>query len=122
MWDEQTSPAVKFETSPTESLLSAPGEMYPPLFSTSTSAPNTMDPMEAMTPTLSDSKQDVILSTPGATASGEAASVTSASTPADSSAEPVTPESTTSPDKKPTKKRKSWGQVLPEPKTNLPPR
>lgn len=24
--------------------------------------------------------------------------------------------------KKPTKKRKSWGQVLPEPKTNLPPR
>lgn len=25
-------------------------------------------------------------------------------------------------DKKPTKKRKSWGQVLPEPKTNLPPR
>lgn len=27
-----------------------------------------------------------------------------------------------SPGKKPTKKRKSWGQVLPEPKTNLPPR
>jgi transcriptional activator HAC1 len=25
-------------------------------------------------------------------------------------------------DKKPTKKRKSWGQVLPEPKTCLPPR
>lgn len=38
-------------------------------------------------------------------------SVDSASTPA--------PESS---DKKPTKKRKSWGQVLPEPKTNLPPR
>ncbi|RKF58497.1 Transcriptional activator hac1 [Erysiphe neolycopersici] len=28
----------------------------------------------------------------------------------------------TSPEKKPVKKRKSWGQQLPEPKTNLPPR
>lgn len=31
-------------------------------------------------------------------------------------------ETADSSDKKPTKKRKSWGQVLPEPKTNLPPR
>lgn len=31
-------------------------------------------------------------------------------------------ENADSSDKKPTKKRKSWGQVLPEPKTNLPPR
>lgn len=31
-------------------------------------------------------------------------------------------EENTDGDKKPTKKRKSWGQVLPEPKTNLPPR
>lgn len=29
---------------------------------------------------------------------------------------------TPAPDKKPVKKRKSWGQQLPEPKTNLPPR
>ncbi|KAM0425024.1 hypothetical protein ACHAPT_009825 [Fusarium lateritium] len=36
--------------------------------------------------------------------------------------EPSTPSSPSSPQKKPTKKRKSWGQVLPEPKTNLPPR
>jgi transcriptional activator HAC1 len=30
--------------------------------------------------------------------------------------------STPAPDKKPTKKRKSWGQELPTPTTNLPPR
>ena len=29
---------------------------------------------------------------------------------------------TPAPEKKPVKKRKSWGQQLPEPKTNLPPR
>jgi transcriptional activator HAC1 len=29
---------------------------------------------------------------------------------------------TPAPEKKPIKKRKSWGQQLPEPKTNLPPR
>lgn len=29
---------------------------------------------------------------------------------------------TPTPEKKPVKKRKSWGQQLPEPKTNLPPR
>jgi hypothetical protein len=29
---------------------------------------------------------------------------------------------TVEPEKKPAKKRKSWGQQLPEPKTNLPPR
>jgi len=33
-----------------------------------------------------------------------------------------TPRPTESSSSKPTKKRKSWGQVLPEPKTNLPPR
>lgn len=32
------------------------------------------------------------------------------------------PTTTTNSDGKPVKKRKSWGQVLPEPKTNLPPR
>ena len=38
---------------------------------------------------------------------------------------PTSPESirsTKEDDKKPTKKRKSWGQELPTPKTNLPPR
>lgn len=33
-----------------------------------------------------------------------------------------TPDPEDSPSDKKTKKRKSWGQVLPEPKTNLPPR
>lgn len=32
------------------------------------------------------------------------------------------PTESSSSEKKPAKKRKSWGQVLPEPKTNLPPR
>lgn len=41
-----------------------------------------------------------------------------AETPAATASASATPE----PEKKPVKKRKSWGQVLPEPKTNLPPR
>ncbi|CAH0000570.1 unnamed protein product [Clonostachys byssicola] len=36
--------------------------------------------------------------------------------------EDTTPPASPGTEKKPTKKRKSWGQVLPEPKTNLPPR
>ncbi|KAF2205622.1 hypothetical protein GQ43DRAFT_286743 [Delitschia confertaspora ATCC 74209] len=35
---------------------------------------------------------------------------------------PSTPSNSSSTGPKPAKKRKSWGQVLPEPKTNLPPR
>lgn len=47
--------------------------------------------------------------------------------PSDTSLETPTPEAEVkeepkSDDKKPTKKRKSWGQELPTPKTNLPPR
>lgn len=34
----------------------------------------------------------------------------------------MTPMYTPEPEKRPTKKRKSWGQELPTPKTNLPPR
>ena len=34
----------------------------------------------------------------------------------------MTPMYTPEPDKKPAKKRKSWGQELPTPKTTLPPR
>ncbi|KAF3769402.1 transcriptional activator FOSB/c-Fos and related bZIP transcription factor [Cryphonectria parasitica EP155] len=54
-----------------------------------------------------------LLSTPGE--HFRAMSPSDAGTPAPEG----TPETS---DKKPTKKRKSWGQVLPEPKTNLPPR
>ncbi|KAJ5736640.1 uncharacterized protein N7483_001765 [Penicillium malachiteum] len=42
--------------------------------------------------------------------------------PADTSLDSPEPESLEEEEKKPTKKRKSWGQELPVPKTNLPPR
>lgn len=71
--------------------------MYPPLFDGSP-APSTMNPLDVMTPmSYADDNQR------------------------DFSGASVSPEPDSA-DKKPTKKRKSWGQVLPEPKTNLPPR
>ncbi|KAL7621651.1 transcription factor that binds to CRE motif [Parahypoxylon ruwenzoriense] len=102
-WESQQVPAasapqvVKFETSPAESLLSAPGDMYPSLFSTT---PSTLNPLESvMTPrSFSPSPDD------------------------NTSPHEDTPSPAPEPEKKPVKKRKSWGQVLPEPKTNLPPR
>lgn len=42
--------------------------------------------------------------------------------PADTSLDSPEPEILDEDEKKPTKKRKSWGQELPTPKTNLPPR
>lgn len=95
----QDSPLPKFETSPTESLLSIPGDPYSSLFPAVTpSATETMNPLEMMTPkSFSDDKN------------------------AASQQEPSSPSSPGS-EKKSSKKRKSWGQVLPEPKTNLPPR
>ena len=108
--DEQVSqlsvatPQVKFEASPAESFLSTPGEeLYPSLFGTSQAA--TIDPVDSvMTPESiigDENRSDAITPAP-------------ASTPA------ATPAAEG--EKKPAKKRKSWGQVLPEPKTNLPPR
>ncbi|KAK3331304.1 hypothetical protein B0H66DRAFT_95043 [Apodospora peruviana] len=109
-WTAHTpSPSIKFENSPTESLLSAPADMYPSLFGSDSSA--TMNPLEIMTPRSTHTDCDHDLSV----LSGFTRSV-SGSEP------PETPGANTSSDKKPTKKRKSWGQVLPEPKTNLPPR
>ncbi|KAI1658767.1 hypothetical protein F4813DRAFT_43981 [Daldinia decipiens] len=100
-WESQqtttSTPQVKFETSPAESLMSVPGDAYPSLFAT----PSTLNPVESvMTP--QSFMED-----------GFADSATIQSTPSPA------PESS---EKKPVKKRKSWGQVLPEPKTNLPPR
>lgn len=92
------------QVSPAESLLSAPGDNYTSLFESSSpdNSVATMNPMDIMTPqSYSGDKSDRL--SPVAEdeeASGEAGDN----------------------DKKPTKKRKSWGQVLPEPKTNLPPR
>lgn len=79
--------------SPAESFLSVPGDNYSSLFE------STMSPHQVMTPVSTvcdDSRQSV----------------------APEDADQASPET----EKKPTKKRKSWGQVLPEPKTNLPPR
>jgi transcriptional activator HAC1 len=109
-WSAHTpAPNLKFEHSPTESLLSTPDEMFPSLFG-NCATPTTLNPVDMMTPESYSDRGDTpdisVLAgmsmspapqTPGADASGN-------------------------PDKKPAKKRKSWGQVLPEPKTNLPPR
>ncbi|RYP44463.1 hypothetical protein DL768_009084 [Monosporascus sp. mg162] len=101
-----STPSVKLETSPAESFLSTPSEIYPSLFDTSA----TINPVESvMTPPASTD----LVSTPAVPAS------TPAATPTPDATAPATSETT---EKKPVKKRKSWGQVLPEPKTNLPPR
>ncbi|KAI8631738.1 hypothetical protein F5Y19DRAFT_473417 [Xylariaceae sp. FL1651] len=105
-WESQESqpsistPQVKFEASPAESLMSAPGDFYPSLFATPTTA---IDPTESvMTPESFDDEEN------------------KATSPTPCPSTPAGPISEA--EKKPTKKRKSWGQVLPEPKTNLPPR
>ncbi|TVY21548.1 Transcriptional activator hac1 [Lachnellula arida] len=95
-----STPQIKFENSPADSLadsfISTPGTQYPSLF-----ANNTLDPIEAiMTPQ-----------------SYEDDSIFGGSVREDSVLDD-SPEG----DKKQVKKRKSWGQQLPEPKTNLPPR
>lgn len=104
------SPELKFENSPAESFLSTPGDMYPSLFGGAT-----MDPSEMMSPSSLNEDRDQaeldLLS--GIAADSASADATATATPA---------AEATSSEKKQTKKRKSWGQVLPEPKTNLPPR
>lgn len=102
-WESQqtttSTPQVKFEASPAESLMSVPGDMYPSLFST----PATLNPLES------------VMTPQSFSGDGDLASQPATSHPTPSPA----PEGS---EKKPVKKRKSWGQVLPEPKTNLPPR
>jgi transcriptional activator HAC1 len=87
-----SSPQIKFEDSPAESLAdsfpSTPGTHYPSLF---------------------DGPIDVDDMTPPSFDDDSMFDHSMAGTPA--------PDN-----KKPVKKRKSWGQQLPEPKTNLPPR
>ncbi|KAK4117836.1 hypothetical protein N656DRAFT_774057 [Canariomyces notabilis] len=110
-WAAHTSsPSVRIDDSPAESLLSTPDEMYPSLFGPdSASTTTTVNPLEMLTPKsfVDEKKPDI----------GMLSGLTSLTqTPA------APAESTPEPEKKPVKKRKSWGQVLPEPKTNLPPR
>ncbi|KAK6224774.1 basic region leucine zipper [Colletotrichum tabaci] len=99
---EETSPMIKFEDSPAESFVSTPGELYPSLFGDANSVTdNTVDPTDMLTPPPFNDEAAI--------------SASVATTPAPSGAESIS-------EKKQAKKRKSWGQVLPEPKTNLPPR
>ncbi|OAA35408.1 Transcriptional activator hac1 [Metarhizium rileyi] len=104
---QQASPKVKFEVSPTESFLSVPGDNYTSLFDPSTPLSSTINPLDVMTPqSFSDDGQTPQL---------PLVSEENENTPGPEDAQ-------ASSQKKPSKKRKSWGQVLPEPKTNLPPR
>lgn len=104
-WSTDAPPTgIKYEHSPADSFLSTPGDFYPPLFGSE--APATLDPSDVMSPrSLRDETPDM---------SALAGFHSAVGTP--------TSESSPAPEKKPVKKRKSWGQVLPEPKTNLPPR
>ncbi|TLD18410.1 hypothetical protein PspLS_10206 [Pyricularia sp. CBS 133598] len=106
-----TTPELKMEASPAESFLSTPGDMYPSLFGDAKSF--SLNPSDLASPP--GSQEDPVEL--DALKSESAALRAAESTPA--------PEETSSPaaaSEKKTKKRKSWGQVLPEPKTNLPPR
>ncbi|CCC08668.1 unnamed protein product [Sordaria macrospora k-hell] len=100
---------LKFEN-PVESLLATPGEIFPEVFGSerATSATPSLDIMSPAS-MADDAHADLTA----------LASLTVPQIPPRS-----TPGSTPAPEteKKPVKKRKSWGQVLPEPKTNLPPR
>ncbi|EKJ74317.1 hypothetical protein FPSE_05614 [Fusarium pseudograminearum CS3096] len=103
---QQTLPIDKFQNSPTESLMSIPGDGFTSLFDVTTpSATSTMNPMEMMTPKSYTDDQ-----------------IPSSLPQIKQEEDMTTPSPSPAPEKKTTKKRKSWGQVLPEPKTNLPPR
>jgi len=111
-WTRAASPSIKFEGSPTESLLSTPDEMYPSLFGTGAS-PTTVNPLDMMSPeSLNDDDDDD--DQPDLTMLAGLTSLAQTSSSLAGTPEPN--------ERKQTKKRKSWGQVLPEPKTNLPPR
>ena len=113
---------IKFEDSPAESVLSTPDEMYPSLFGTSAAtpapaapAPAPVNPLEMLPKPLIDDPDDGLAVLAGLTALTQATLAQPLINP--------TPPPVSKPDEnKPVKKRKSWGQVLPVPKTNLPPR
>ncbi|KAF5578648.1 transcriptional activator hac1 [Fusarium pseudocircinatum] len=102
--EQQGSTASQFFQSPADSLMSAPEDAYTSLFAATTpDAASTVNPMDMLTPKSynDDSLLPMIKQEEGTVS---------------------TPSPSPAPEKKTTKKRKSWGQVLPEPKTNLPPR
>lgn len=118
-WSTHTStPSLKFEDSPAESLLSTPDEMYPSLFGTDSAPATTVNPLEMLTPkSFTEEKQPEVAILSTLAALTQVPTTVAPQAPA-APAAPAAAE----PEKKPVKKRKSWGQVLPEPKTNLPPR
>lgn len=117
------TPILKMEVSPADSLMSVPSSVeYPSLFS-----PGSVDtPASVGTPEDSSSPvgkpADMFASETAAildpAPKSEADLIASFSIPLVTPPAPPTPPA----EKKPTKKRKSWGQALPEPKTSLPPR
>lgn len=125
-----TTPQIKVETSPTGSLLSDPSGVYPSLFSGSTvasSAAATPTDTGAASSFLPGSSDDMDFASKGASFHASLASLAEEDDDIpdsllEASDDGVDADPAASSDRKPTKKRKSWGQVLPEPKTNLPPR
>jgi transcriptional activator HAC1 len=84
--------------------------MYPSLFGGIPSPSVTVNPLDMMSPeSMSDENQPDLSMLAALTQNALAQS-------------PGSVDGTPEPEKKQVKKRKSWGQVLPEPKTNLPPR
>ncbi|KAL2157925.1 hypothetical protein VTH06DRAFT_4980 [Thermothelomyces fergusii] len=112
-WAGAASPNLKFEGSP-ESILSTADEMYPSLFGTSATAAPTVNPIDMM----SAQPMPQVVPKPDLSLLASLTALTHSTLVAPPPPTTVTPQ----PEKKPVKKRKSWGQVLPEPKTNLPPR
>ena len=112
-WAAHTSPALKFEDSPTGSFLSTPDEMYPSLFGSEAMPSTNLDHIDMMSPQSLNEQ---------GSPDPDVLALRSSVTPCPTTPGDGTPAPEESSDKKPTKKRKSWGQVLPEPKTNLPPR
>lgn len=100
---QEPSPTVKLEASAELLISTLPSEglLLPP--SPSSPATATMNPMDMMTPEPTADDQRL------------------SSVPEDDH-EDQSETSGPMSEKKSSKKRKSWGQVLPEPKTNLPPR
>ncbi|KIH94084.1 hypothetical protein SPBR_05884 [Sporothrix brasiliensis 5110] len=107
------TPRNNAETSPTGSLLSDPGSATP----TDSSAAATQlivsaDDMDMVLKGPSFQSSLASVAEEGDSISDALQEASQATVDADAAAS----------DKKQTKKRKSWGQILPEPKTNLPPR
>ncbi|KYK58777.1 Transcriptional activator hac1 [Drechmeria coniospora] len=102
---QSTSPTVKYEQSPLEAYVPASGDDLTSLFTPTTpSSASTMNPLEMMTPqSYSDDRSRLSV------------------VPEENTEDDLDDETPAGSEKK-AKKRKSWGQVLPEPKTNLPPR